>query len=234
MRAMNESTLATTVPRDISRHLSIPAIFGAVIVKPVAGPRRYVAYNAALSTRKNGTVASRYDKHFLVTFSEYIPWGDTFPFLYDWSPNSGRFSPGEGLEPLRVADHDVMTVICYEDLSPSFVNRMFRHKNAQLLVNMTNDAWFGDTTEPYQHLALAQLRAVEQRRFFVRSTNSGVSAFVDPVGRTLSQTRTFTEATLTERVAWLTGSTVYRQIGDVPYWVMTAVSLSMAFFRRRS
>jgi apolipoprotein N-acyltransferase len=167
-----------------------------------------------------------------VTFSEYIPFGDTFPILYEWSPNSGRFSPGNRVEPLHVAGHDIATIICYEDLSPSFVNRLFRNKSANLLVNITNDAWFGDTLEPAQHFALAKLRAVEQRRFFVRATNSGISAVVDPVGRTLSQTKTFTETTLSESIAWLDGSTVFRVVGDVPYWLLTLAAFIMAFVRR--
>ena len=233
MRAVDDTEIATVVPAYVSRFIKVPAIFGSVIVRPVAGAREYIAWNSALATNARGDVTGRYDKQFLVTFSEYIPFADNFPILYEWSPNSGKFSPGKSIEPLSVSGHEIATIICYEDLSPSFVNRMFRHKNAQLLVNITNDAWFGDTIEPYQHLALSKLRAVEQRRYFVRSTNSGVSAFVDPVGRTLSKTRTFTQETLSERIAWLNGTTVYRVLGDYPFWAMSLVSLLMAFVRRR-
>jgi apolipoprotein N-acyltransferase len=233
MRAVDEESLANVVPNYVSRHIGVPAIFGAVIVRDVGGARQYVAWNSALSTDASGTITGRYDKQFLVTFSEYIPFGDQLPILYEWSPNSGRFSPGKRIEPLRVAGHDVATIICYEDLSPSFVNGLFRHKNAQLLVNMTNDAWFGDTIEPYQHFAISKLRAVEQRRYFVRSTNSGVSAVVDPVGRTLAQTKTFTATSLSARVAWLDGTTVYRLLGDVPMWMASLASLVLAFRRRK-
>ena len=233
MRAIDESDVASAVPEYFSRRIGAPAIFGSVIVRPVTGAREYIAWNSAISTDKTGNVTGRYDKQFLVTFSEYIPFGDTFPILYEWSPNSGKFSPGTTIEPLPVSGHDVATIICYEDLSPGFVNAMFRHKNAQLLVNITNDAWFGDTIEPFQHLALSTLRAVEQRRYFVRSTNSGVSAVVDPVGRTIAQTKTFTETTLTEQVAWLHGTTLYRVLGNYPMWAVSLFSLYMAFFRRR-
>lgn len=232
MRAVEESALEMQIPLEVGRYIGVPAIFGAVVVKPVEGAREYIAWNSALAVDEGGRLKGRYDKQFLVTFSEYIPFGDRFPILYEWSPNSGRFSPGERVAPLHVAGHDIMTIICYEDLSPSFVNRLFRNQSASLLVNMTNDAWFGDTLEPAQHLALAKLRAVEQRRYFVRATNSGVSAVVDPVGRTLAQTKTFTESTLLAPIAWLNGSTVFRVIGDVPYWFLTLVTFVMAFVRQ--
>jgi apolipoprotein N-acyltransferase len=231
MRAIDEKEVAYAVPQFVSRDIKIPAIFGAVIVRPVDDAREYIAWNSALSTDASGAVTGRYDKQFLVTFSEYIPFGDQYPVLYEWSPNSGRFSHGTSLEPLRVLNHDVATIICYEDLSPSFVNKVFRHKDAQLLVNITNDAWFGNTIEPFQHLALSKLRAIEQRRYFVRSTNSGVSAFIDPIGRTLSQTETFKQQTLSERIAWLNGTTLYRILGDYPIWVVCLVSVLMAFVR---
>ncbi|MGC4065837.1 MAG: apolipoprotein N-acyltransferase [Polyangiaceae bacterium] len=233
MRAVDEEVLLEVVPNYVGRHIGVPAIFGAVIVRDVGGARQYVAWNSALSTGKSGAVTGRYDKQFLVTFSEYIPFGDQLPILYEWSPNSGRFSPGKRIEPLPIDGHPVATIICYEDLSPSFVNSLFRHKNAQLLVNMTNDAWFGDTIEPYQHFAISKLRAVEQRRYFVRSTNSGVSAVVDPVGRTLFQTKTFTATSFAAQVAWLEGTTIYRMLGDFPMWLASLASVVLAFLRRR-
>jgi apolipoprotein N-acyltransferase len=232
MRAVDERELETKVPEQVSRRIGVPAIFGAVLIRPVDGPRQYFAFNTALASDAEGQIRGRYDKQFLVTFSEYIPFGDNLPILYEWSPNSGRFSPGTSIEPLSVAGHRVATIICYEDLSPGFVNAMFRHKNADLLVNITNDAWFGDTIEPYQHLALSKLRAVEQRRFFVRSTNSGVSAFVDPVGRTMSQTETFKQQTLDHEIAWLKGTTPYRLFGEWVTWLLAGMGVVAAFVSR--
>lgn len=229
MRAVDEQELHTRVPEQVSRKIGVPAIFGAVLIRPVAGPRQYFAYNTALASDASGEIRGRYDKQFLVTFSEYIPFGDNLPILYEWSPNSGRFSPGTSIEPLTIGDHEVATIICYEDLSPGFVNAMFQHKNSELLVNITNDAWFGDTIEPYQHFALSKLRAVEQRRYFVRSTNSGVSAFVDPVGRTLSQTGTFKQQTLVHEIAWLKGTTVYRLFGEWMTWLLAAIGILAAW-----
>jgi len=164
--------------------LGVPTIFGAVLYR--VDPDRERWFNTAISTDVKGEFRGRYDKQYLLAFGEYLPFGDTFPILYKWSPHSGRFSAGTSLEPLIVdikgTEHKVSALICYEDILPGFTNRAVGHADPELIVNMTNDAWFGDTTEPWQHLALAKFRAIEHRRFLVRSTNSGVSAIIDPNG----------------------------------------------------
>jgi apolipoprotein N-acyltransferase len=129
--------------------------------------------------------------------------------------------------------HQIATFICYEDIIPSFVRSILRSGNPDLLVNITNDAWFGDTTEPWIHLALAQLRAVEHRRFLVRSTNSGVSAFIDPVGRVIANTGTFREEALTAEIAWLRATTPYELWGDAPWWLASLVIGVAAFGQRK-
>ncbi len=234
MRAIEEPDVETAVPRTISRHLGVPAIIGAVIVRQVSDERKYVLFNSAISTDQQGKVTGRYDKQFLLAFGEYLPFGEMFPVLYQWSPNSGHFAKGKSLAPLNVAGHPIATFICYEDLLPGFINDMLRQQNSHLLVNMTNDAWFGDSTEPYLHLALAKLRAVEQRRFLVRSTNSGVSAFVDPVGRNLSETRTFVEAADAQTIAWLDGTTPFRLLGQLPMYLLALLTGAAAFRQRRA
>lgn len=233
MRPIEESETAAAVPQAFSRRLGVPALSGSVLVRLVPDEREYVFFNSAIATDGAGEVTGRYDKTYLLAFGEYLPFGDTFPILYRWSPNSGHFSQGTSLDPLKLAGHWVSANICYEDLYPSFVNRMFRHHDADLIVNMTNDAWFGDTLEPWQHLALAKFRAIEQRRYLIRSTNSGVSAFVDPTGAVLSRTNTFVQTGLTHEVAWLKGGTVYRTIGDWPWLLASAASFALAFRRRK-
>jgi apolipoprotein N-acyltransferase len=233
MRAVEESNYAIEVPRAFSTKLGVPALVGSVLVRPVEDQREYVFFNSALATDANGNVTGRYDKTYLLAFGEYLPFADTFPVLYAWSPNSGHFSKGTSLDAVKIDGHWVSTNICYEDLMPGFVNKMFRHHDADLIVNMTNDAWFGDSLEPWQHLALAQFRAVEQRRYLIRSTNSGISAFVDPTGKVLANTGAFEQAALSHDVAWLQGKTVYRVIGDVPWWAACLASTILAFRRRR-
>jgi apolipoprotein N-acyltransferase len=189
-------------------------------------------------------VTSRYDKEYLLTFGEYLPFGDTFPILYEWSPHSGRFSPGTDLTPLVIPDksggkHNVTTLICYEDILPSFTNKAVR-PDTELLVNITNDAWFGATTEPWEHLALAELRAIEHRRYLVRSTNSGVSAIVDPAGRAIatSEVRDVQKSSaptgdrLDADIHWMKGSTVFEWIGNFPWYLVAAFSFFAAFVKR--
>lgn len=219
---------------EFASRLGVPALFGAVLVREVEDARKYVLFNSALLTDLQGQTVGRYDKQYLLAFGEYLPFGETFPKLYEISANSGRFTPGKTYEPLRLGDKGLATFICYEDIIPSFVNRIVNSGETDLLVNITNDAWFGDTTEPWIHLALAKLRAVEHRRFFVRSTNSGVSAFIDPVGRVIKHTGTFQMESARAELAWLRTTTPFSIWGELPWWLVFAASVALAFWRRQT
>ncbi len=220
----------------VGRRIGAPAIFGAVVVEDVPDERERIYHNTAVASDRSGVITSRYDKQFLLAFGEYLPLGETFPILYRWSPNSGHFSPGKSLDglelPIDGETHEVTVLICYEDILPEFTNEAVRHADPELLVNMTNDAWFGDTAEPWEHLALAQLRAVEHRRYLVRGTNSGVSAVVDPVGRVIAHSGTFQAQTLSAGIHWLRSRTVYERLGDWP-WLLASLALGVGVFRRR-
>jgi apolipoprotein N-acyltransferase len=238
MRAVRDETFKPELQAGVARQIGLPAIFGAVIVRHVNDARRYVLYNTAVSSDPDGTITSRYDKQYLLTFGEYLPFGEALPILYEWSPNSGHFTPGTSLDPLvvhvRGEKHLVSMLICYEDILPRFTNDAVRHADPELLVNMTNDAWFGDTAEPWEHLALAQLRAVEHRRYLVRGTNSGVSAVVDPVGRVVAHTSTFRQETLAATIHWMRSRTVYEWIGDWPWLLASLALLAACFFPRKT
>lgn len=207
-----------------TRRLATPTLFGALLVRDVSDARGRTLFNTVLMSNARGDIVGRYDKQALLAFGEYLPLGETFPILYEWSPNTGAFTPGKSFESLPLGERKVSAHICYEDVLPSFVNTLVRQGDADLLVNLTNDAWYGDTTEPWIHLALATFRAIEHRRFLVRSTNSGVSAFIDPAGRVLSHTQPFEKTTLSHEVAYLhPGRTPYELYGDVPWWTCTVV-----------
>jgi len=232
--APQDEELAPALYRNqFTASLRAPAIFGAVLVRRVDDARGYVLFNSALLSNGKGEVTGRYDKQFLLAFGEYLPFGEQFPKLYEISRNSGRFTPGKTLAPLALGERGVATFICYEDISASFVRSIVKTGATDLLVNITNDAWFGDTTEPWIHLALAKLRAIEHRRFLVRSTNSGVSAFVDPVGRVVKHTGTFRQEAIAAEVAWLRPSTGYGLWGDLPWWLVSVAACGLAFVRRR-
>jgi apolipoprotein N-acyltransferase len=236
MRPVRDSTYGQEL-RVLTRKIGLPAIFGAVIVKHVEDERGFVFYNSAVASAADGSVEGRYDKQVLLAFGEYLPFGDTFPILYRWSPNSGRFSSGTSFDPIMLdvhgEKHPVTPLICYEDILPEFTNDAVRHANPELLVNMTNDAWFGDTAEPWEHLALSQLRAVEHHRYFVRGTNSGVSAVIDPVGRVIAHSGTFRPESISATIHWMRPRTLYEILGDWP-WLLVALATLVAAFRRRS
>jgi apolipoprotein N-acyltransferase len=242
----SESSVTFAVPEELgtkghffrdrfAASLGVPTIFGAVLFR--VDPDRERWFNTALATNARGEVTGRYDKQFLLAFGEYLPFGESFPILYKWSPHSGRFSPGTSLEPVTLdvkgEKHKVSVLICYEDILPGFTNRAVAHADPDLLVNITNDAWFGDTTEPWEHLALAKFRAIEHRRYLVRSTNSGVSAVVDPIGAVVTHTRTFVADAQEASIRWLHGGTVYETVGDF-FWYLVSLGMLVAAFRPRS
>ena len=245
----SESSVTFAVPeqmkddfmkRNVGQKLGVPAIFGAVLIRPPQAKDRERWFNTALSSDSRGNVTARYDKQYLLAFGEYLPFGDTFPILYQWSPNSGKFSAGTELDPLVMIDrdgqrHKMTTLICYEDILPGFTRQAVNASRgeSELLVNMTNDAWFGDTSEPWEHLALARFRAIEHRRYLVRSTNSGVSAIVDPVGRVLAHSKTFTAERLDAKIHFMRASTIYEALGDSPWWLSSLGVAAMAFIRRK-
>jgi apolipoprotein N-acyltransferase len=237
MRAVREESYQREL-RSVSRSVGAPVLFGAVIVKPVSDEREYVLFNAAVAGDEDGRVRGRYDKEYLLAFGEYLPFGNSFPILYKWSPNSGHFSPGTSLDGVTMnikgVDRTLSVLICYEDVLPGFTNDMVRHANPELLVNITNDAWFGDTAEPWEHLGLAQFRAVEHHRYLVRGTNSGVSAVVDPVGRVVAHSQMFRSETIASTVRWLRGRTAYEVVGDIPWMLVSVLAVVAAFLRRVS
>jgi len=209
--------------------LEVPHIIGGIVTETVGDEEK--AYNSALLV-EGSTIMGRYDKRRLLPFGEMIPFGETFPVLYELSPQSGHISPGRASTPLQFGDKRIAVMICYEDVLPGLVNGAVADTNPDLLVNLTNDAWFGETWEPWMHHALARFRAVEHHRYFLRATNTGVSSIVDPVGRVIAHTETFRPELLTGEVRYLQGGTVYETIGDTPWYLSALAALWFALRRR--
>lgn len=216
-----------------ARQVKSPLLYGGLALRgdDLENPS---FFNTAFLTDSSGNIIGSYDKTYLLAFGEYLPLGSVFPVLYDISPNSGRFTPGNHVKPLEIGNFRISTLICYEDILPAFVRRAVREGSPHLLVNVTNDAWFGDTTEPWIHLALAKFRAVEHHRWLIRATNSGVSAVVDPVGRVVKHTGVFTRENLHQKVRMMQTTTVYEMLGDWPGWLAMLGTLVLAFWRRRT
>ena len=173
----------------------------------------------------------------LVPFGEYVPLRQLLPFVGPLVEAVSDFSPG--LEPvlLPVGDRRLSVAICYEVVYPWLV-RSFVLGGSDLLVTITNDAWYGTTSAAYQHWEQASLRAVEQGRYLVRAANTGISGIVDPYGRVIARTRLFETEVVTGEVRWNTGRTVYATIGDLIAWISLAVMAGIlilhAYSRRTS
>jgi apolipoprotein N-acyltransferase len=234
-------------PRRVREGFDTPLLFGA-LTRTVGAPQkpadRY-PYNTALMMDAAGNVTGAYDKVFLMLFGEYIPFYDTIPWFTKLFPEASNFSRGSepGSFPLTVGgrDYKLGPLICYEDILPGFTRRVAKlAPNA--LVNITNDAWFGRTSEPYQHLALAVFRAVENRLELVRAVNTGVSAHVDAAGRVLARTDSVDPAdtpdappsTLLVDLALLEGGGLYRHVGDLFGFACLVTLVALAARRRAS
>jgi apolipoprotein N-acyltransferase len=184
-------------------------------------------------TDATGRITGSYDKTYLLTFSEYIPFAEQFPVLQDWSPHSGNFSPGKHVRPVKLGKFRLSVLICYEDILPSFVRRVVREASPHAFINLTNDAWFGDTHAPWEHLALAKLRSVEHHRALVRATNSGVSAVIDPVGRVVAASKLFTRENIYVSVPMLDKAYGFSVLGNFPGPVSLLVLVGLWLMRRR-
>jgi apolipoprotein N-acyltransferase len=171
-------------------------------------------FNRAFLVRSDGIIADEYNKAHLVPFGEYVPMKRWLPFLGKMVEHVGDFSTGSVGDTLDWRGHKIGPLICYELIFPSLSRAAVRN-GAELLVNITNDAWYGKTGAPYQHFSMAVFRSVETRRALVRSANTGISGFIDPVGRIVSKSPIFEDAVMGEDVPLMQGQTPYVRFGDV-------------------
>lgn len=170
--------------------------------------------NSAGVISPTGAQVSRYDKIHLVPFGEYVPLRKVLFFAESMVRNVGDFARGTELTITQLDGHRLATNICYEDVFPDLIRR-FTRLGAELIVNITNDDWFGDSSAPYQHLRMAVVRAVENRRYVVRAANTGISAIIDPYGRVLAETTIGERTVLDGDVAYRSDLTFYVRFGDV-------------------
>jgi apolipoprotein N-acyltransferase len=226
-----------TSPYRIRRGFTAPLVFGAVTLSE---DREAPPHNTALLLAASGEIVATYDKIHLLMFGEYIPGLETFPFVRSLLPDAaGHFAAGEEITtfPLTAGgrSHRLGPMICYEDILPAF-GRTLARQHPHLLVNLTNDAWFGASAEPWQHLALAVFRAVEARADLVRAVNPGVTSFVDAAGRVRATTYVIDPAVdprgadgiLVETALMEAGHTFYARYGDGFGVACAAVTLVLA------
>jgi len=170
--------------------------------------------NSAFLITPDGALAGRSDKLHLVPFGEYVPLAPLLPFVNKLVAGIGDFSPGKKATPLVATGGKVGTLICFEGIFPEVARRYVR-AGSTLLVAITNDAWFGNSSAPYQHLSMTVFRAVENRVPLVRAANTGISAVVDSKGHIHGMTPLFEEATLTGEIRRGEGGSFYSRYGDL-------------------
>ena len=186
--------------------------------------------NSAGMLNPIGQQINRYDKMHLVPFGEYIPFKRLLFFAESLTRQVGDFVPGTQYTLSTVDGHKVSTIICYESIFPDLV-RQFPKRGAELIVLITNDGWFGESSAPFQHLRMGVVRAVENRRYMVRTANTGISAIIDPYGRIEAKTPIGARTIVDGTVHFRSDQTFYTQYGDVFAYANVLIVIVMLLWR---
>ncbi|MEN6616339.1 MAG: apolipoprotein N-acyltransferase, partial [Syntrophorhabdus sp.] len=173
----------------------------------------------------DGTTDGIYNKVHLVPFGEYTPIVSYFPFLAKITAAGADFKPGEGHRPINTDIGKVGILICFEGIFPYITNETVRN-GAQVLVNVTNDAWYNRTSAPYQHFSFYVFRAIETDRYILRAANTGITGIIDPRGRIQGKTRIFTEDVLRGTYSLKDTETFYVRHGD--YFIVVCLIILAA------
>jgi apolipoprotein N-acyltransferase len=219
--------------RDLAAEVRVPLLFGSDQIE--RGPTPHL-YNAAFLVTPDRRTAAVYRKVQLVPFGEFIPLQHWISFLSPLVGGLATFAAGESVTMLPIGGHKASTAICYEVIFPHLAREAVE-RGSELLTTITNDGWYGTTSAPYQHFALASMRAIEQGRYLVRAANTGISGAVDPYGRVVAKSAIFEQTGLVVDVRFLQGRTIYSRIGDVAAYAslaITALALVAGGRRRRS
>lgn len=204
----------------LARRTATPVLAGVVTHTPEGAP-----LNSAVLAGANGEEMGRYSKTFLVPFGEFVPpW---FGWIQKISTEAGDFAPGPGPRTLKIDGSTLGVFICYESAFPHLV-RQFTVQGAEVLVNLSNDGWFFDTSAREQHLLLARMRAAENRRWLLRVTNNGITASLDPAGRVMKTLPEFREIAGQLPFNTVATMTPYAQFGDLFAWTALALGVALS------
>ena len=197
-------------------------LFGSPSFKMERGKINH--YNSAYLVSPSGEIIGKYDKIHLVPFGEYVPLSNLLFFIGSLGEGIGDFKSGRETFNFFLPQAKFGVLICFEIIFPDLCRR-FVKGGANFLVTITNDAWFGRTSAPYQHFAIATFRAVENRVFIARAANTGISGFIDPKGRIIREGEIFTEEAINGTIHLSKNKTFYTLYGDVFAWICSALSL---------
>lgn len=190
----------------------------------VAYTENHQPMNSAVLLGSEGNELGRYDKVNLVPFGEFVP--PLFGFVNRITQEAGDFVPGEGVKVLKAGPDNLGVFICYESAFPAFV-RQFANSGANVLFNLSNDGYFGHTAAREQHLLLVRMRAVENRRFIVRSTNDGITSSIDPAGRVIRRLPLYREVASLLPYGEVSERTPYTKYGDWFAWGCLLVGMAL-------
>jgi apolipoprotein N-acyltransferase len=221
---------------QVARSVQAPLVVGGIGTEFAGGEEGWRDYNSAMLFRADGSFQGRYDKIHLVPFGEYIPFKDLLTFAHKLTGRVSSFSRGRDRMVFHIADqkgglHRYGFLICYEAVFADEV-REFARNGAEVLVNISDDGWYGDTSAPWQHLNMARMRAIENRRWLLRDTNNGVTAAIDPYGRVRQSIPRHAVDALPAQYGFRDDVTFYTQHGDVFGWccaVLAAGFVGLSF-----
>jgi apolipoprotein N-acyltransferase len=186
-------------------------------------------FNSAALIDASGELVARYDKVHLVPFGEYLPFPSLLGFAGGLTKEVGTFTRGASRNALRAGDQKLGIFICYESIFPDEV-RHFANSGAQVFVNISNDGWYGDSGAYAQHLKQARMRAIENDRWLLRATNTGVTAAIDPYGRIAQQAPRKVRTALLASYSLIDGTTFYTRHGDWLAYGCAIISLGAILF----
>ncbi len=214
--------------REFAGNLNADLLFGAVTVRGEG-----LLANSAVHIGPGGTVGHVQDKIHLVPFGEYVPLKSVLGFVNRLVEGAGEYVPGKTYTKADSRAGKFGTLICYEVIFPGLVRKFYKD-GGDFIVNITNDAWFGDTAGPYQHFSMAVFRAVENRKPLVRAANTGISGFIDSNGRILDSLPLFKQGVLTRGIETDTTRTFYSRFGDLFSYLCIIITVMLfANIRRR-
>ena len=213
---------------EISKESKAHLIFGSPAYRQEN--RKTIYHNRAYHLSPNGELIDYYDKIHLVPFGEYVPLKKFLPFVHRLVPAAGDFASGTEVAPLKLPFLSAGVLICFEVIFPELA-RNHAKRGAEILVNMTNDAWFGQTSAPYQHLSMAVFRAVENGKPLIRAANTGFSAFISPQGKIISKSNLFRKEILNHEEGLVHAPlSFYTRYGDIFALLLLFINLIYIFY----
>lgn len=227
---VNESFLMPLSEQASQHHTDL------IVSVPVKNEAENQRYNAVITLGKQ---SGTYQKRHLLPFGEYLPWQPLSGFVLNKiNMKLGEFTPGKLEQPLlKAGGYSFITSICYEDAFAEINEQAIA--NAAYLVNVTNDAWFGRSIEPYQHMQIARMRALETGRYLLRATNTGLTGIVSPHGEIIAQAPLFEATALTGEIIPMAGLTPFARLGDkiiiyaLVFLLMATITISYVANRRQ-